>query len=248
MTEITTISLDRLSNGAHFAFHADVLAAIVDNPKVASKIARELQVYQAAFEAEREVTGLSRKNFHTDEVSKADAERSRLYTGLKRSVQAFGRLSGEEIQEASKLLTQLLKDYNINVKDQLNKKSGLLTSLLGELRDTYSGQVAVLSLTPFVDQLYLANERVRIAMAVRNQELSTKGIGTLKKARHVVDEAYRSLVKRLNAYILVEETADYDPFANLINSTIVHYKREAIGQKVAAPIEPIAEPHQTIVE
>jgi hypothetical protein len=235
MSEIAKISLSNLSNGAHFAFHTDVLNAIKDHTKVSKKVATELQVYQSAFKVEDEALAISRKSFLTDEVKKADNDRDNLYMGLKNSIKAFAKIPNEKTQQACRVLTQLLKDYRINVHDHLDKETGLLTNLVDDLQHKYKAEVSTLSLGDFVSSLRSANERVRTAMAARNANSSTKTVGALKKARLASDQAYAQVVKYLNAYALAEKTTDYDPFINELNRLIVRYKREGMGLKATVP-------------
>ncbi|MDR0892591.1 MAG: DUF6261 family protein [Mediterranea sp.] len=234
MGEISHISLQRLNNGAHFTFHTNVLNAIKSHTKVAKKVASMLQVYQSAFKAEDEALAISTKSFLTDEIQQADDKRDALYTGLKNSIKAFSNIPNEKTQQACKVLTQLLKDYRIDTKDQLEKETGLLINLVDDLQGKYRAEVSLLSLGDLVKSLRDANERVRIALEQRNASNSTKRLGALKKARQASDQAYGQIVKFLNAYALVEETTDYDLFIGQLNSLIVRYKREVIGQKVSA--------------
>ena len=60
-------------------------------------------------------------------------------------------------------------------------------------------------------------------------------VGALKTARTASDNAYRALVKMVNALALVFGEKDYAPFIDYVNTEITHYKREVLGQKSSAP-------------
>lgn len=98
-------------------------------------------------------------------------------------------------------------------------------------RNRYANEVQTLSLGAFVTALKAANEKVRTLTATRTDERMTKIVGTLKASRKASDEAYRLLVKFVNAYALIEGDEKYLNFIDYVNTEIVHYKREAIGQK-----------------
>lgn len=83
----------------------------------------------------------------------------------------------------------------------------------------------------FVNALKAANEKVRTLTATRTNERMTKNIGSLKASRKASDEAYRLLVKFVNAHALIEGDEKYLNFIDYVNTEIVHYKREVIGQK-----------------
>ena len=60
-------------------------------------------------------------------------------------------------------------------------------------------------------------------------------VGALKTARTASDNAYRALVKMVNALALVFGEKDYTAFIDYVNTEITHYKREVLGQKSFAP-------------
>ncbi len=110
-----------------------------------------------------------------------------------------------------------------------------MVNFIADLEGKYSEQVAALSLTPFVTSLKEANERVRTLTANRTEERMTIAVGALKASRKASDEAYRTLVKWVNALALIEGEAEYADFIDYVNTEITHYKREVIGQQVKAP-------------
>ena len=67
----------------------------------------------------------------------------------------------------------------------------------------YSNEVQTLSLGAFVTALKAANEKVRTLTATRTDERMAKAVGALKASRKASDEAYRQLVKFVNAYALI---------------------------------------------
>ena len=125
---------------------------------------------------------------------------------------------------------QHIKDYAIDPKMQLDKETGLLMNFIDDLEKKYSSEVQTLSLGAFVTALKAANEKVRTLTATRTDERMAKAVGALKASRKTSDEAYRQLVKFVNAYALIEGDSKYLSFID-VNTEIVHYKREVIGQK-----------------
>ena len=75
--------------------------------------------------------------------------------------------------------------------------------------------------------------RIRLT-ADRTEERMTVTVGALKASRKASDEAYRTLVKWVNALALIEGEAEYADFIDYVNTEITHYKREVIGQKADA--------------
>lgn len=231
MIEISSISTDRMSHGAHFAYHTETVGCIEADTKVKNKVSAQLQAYKTALAAEDQALKISQKSFLTDEITEADTQRDAFYLGLKNTVKAFASIPDATMQQAYKVLSQLLKDYKIDTSMQLDKETGLLINLIGDLEGKYSTEVKALSLNSLVSALKTANEKVRTAMSARNAESSTRQVGAMKAARVAVDEAYRLLIKYVNAYALIEGDTNYVAFVDLMNALIVRYKRQVLGQK-----------------
>ncbi len=233
MKEIGEIYLGRMNNGAHFLYVSNILARAEADTKVNAKAAAQVATLKAAVTQEDKDLKISQKSLLTDDIAKADAERDALYSGYKKAVAGFLNLPVEAMAQAAKVLNQHIKDYAIDPKMQLDRETGLLINLITDLEGKYKAEVETLSLTPFVTNLKAANERVRTLTASRTDEKTGTTVGALKASRQASDTAYRALVKMVNALALVEGETDYTPFIDYVNTEIVHYKREVLGQKAA---------------
>ena len=117
----------------------------------------------------------------------------------------------------------------------MEQRTGHPINFITDLENKYSAQVAKLGLTAFVTNLKEANERVRTLTLQRTNEKIGITVGALKAARTASDDAYRALVKMVNALALVYGEKDYTAFIDYANTEITHYKREVLGQKASAP-------------
>lgn len=235
MKEIYDINIQRMNNGAHFTFVSNILARAEADTTVKGKASELVSNLKAAVAAEDEALKISQKSLLTDEIAKADNDRDALYAGYKKAVEGFLAMPIADMAQAAKILSQHIKDYKINTADQLDKETGLLVNFISDLEDKYAVQVAKLGLTAFVTNLKEANERVRTLTLQRTNEKISITVGALKTARTASDDAYRALVKMVNALALVFGEKDYTAFIDYVNTEITHYKREVIGQKVKAP-------------
>ena len=234
MKEIYDINIQRMNNGAHFTFVSNILARAEADTAVKGKAADQVNNLKAAVSAEDEALKISQKSLLTDEIAKADSDRDALYAGYKKAVEGFLAMPIADMAQAAKVLAQHIKDYKINTADQLDKETGLLVNFITDLENKYSAQVAKLGLTAFVTNMKEANERVRTLTLQRTNEKMGVSVGALKTARTASDNAYRALVKMVNALALVFGEKDYAPFIDYVNTEITHYKREVLGQKSSA--------------
>ena len=235
MKEIYDINIQRMNNGAHFTFVSNILARAEADTAVKGKASELVSNFKAAVAAEDEALKISQKSLLTDEIAKADSDRDALYAGYKKAVEGFLAMPIADMAQAAKILSQHIKDYKINTADQLDKETGLLVNFISDLEDKYAAQVAKLGLTAFVTNLKEANERVRTLTLQRTNEKIGITVGALKTARTASDDAYRALVKMVNALALVFGEKDYTAFIDYVNTEVAHYKREVLGQKVKNP-------------
>lgn len=235
MKEIYDINIQRMNNGAHFTFVSNILARAEADTTVKGKASELVSNLKAAVAAEDEALKISQKSLLTDEIAKADNDRDALYAGYKKAVEGFLAMPIADMAQAAKILSQHIKDYKINTAEQLDKETGLLVNFISDLEDKYAAQVAKLGLTAFVTNLKEANERVRTLTLQRTNEKIGITVGALKTARTASDDAYRALVKMVNALALVFGEKDYTAFIDYVNTEITHYKREVLGKKATAP-------------
>ena len=235
MKEIYDINIQRMNNGAHFTFVSNILARAEADTTVKGKASELVSNFKAAVAAEDEALKISQKSLLTDEIAKADSDRDALYAGYKKAVEGFLAMPIADMAQAAKVLAQHIKDYKINTADQLDKETGLLVNFISDLEYKYAAQVAKLGLTAFVTNLKEANERVRTLTLQRTNEKIGITVGALKTARTASDDAYRALMKMVNALALVFGEKDYSSFIDYVNTEITHYKREVIGQKAKNP-------------
>ena len=235
MKEIYDINIQRMNNGAHFTFVSNILARAEADTAVKGKASELVSNFKVAVSAEDEALKISQKSLLTDDIAKADIDRDALYAGYKKAVEAFLAMPIADMAQAAKVLAQHIKDYKINTAGQLDKETGLLVNFITDLEDKYSAQVAKLGLTAFVTNLKEANERVRMLTLQRTNEKMGVTVGALKAARTSSDDAYRALVKMVNALALVFGEKDYTAFIDYVNTEVTHYKREVLNQKASAP-------------
>ena len=235
MKEIYDINIQRMNNGAHFTFVSNILARAEADTAVKGKASELVSNFKAAVAAEDEALKISQKSLLTDDITKADSDRDALYAGYKKAVEGFLAMPIADMAQAAKVLAQHIKDYKINTAGQLDKETGLLVNFITDLEDKYSAQVAKLGLTAFVINLKEANERVRMLTLQRTNEKMGVTVGALKAARTSSDDAYRALVKMVNALALVFGEKDYTAFIDYVNTEVTHYKREVLNQKASAP-------------
>ena len=228
MKQIEPIKLGIMSNGSHFLFITDTVGLATADAKVKTKVTAELTALQTALKAEDDALALSKANLLSKEIKAVDAERDKHYKALRKAIKFFLNHPDAELVKAAARLEQLLKDYNINPAMQLDRETGLLLNLISNLETKSAADVTALALTPVVQAMKQANDKLREVTRARANDRAVQIVGQLKQAQHASDEAYRTLVQKVNALAVVEGEADYADFISKMNEQVKHYKQEAL--------------------
>lgn len=240
--EINKISVARMNNGAHFLYNTDFYARIDADTAVKEKLTAVLARYKQAIDLEDEALKISQKSLNSDKIAEFDSKRDSLFIAIKNIVKAQLTVSDTGIHEAAIRVSQLIKDYNIKTKDQLDKETGLMLNLINDMENKYAADVEKLGLGMFLTQLKESNFSVRNYTDSRNKELLEQPAYKLAEARKITDVVYQEVVKQINAHAALEGDALYKNLITLQNQEIVHYKQQVLKQSVPpstdAPVIP----------
>ena len=235
-TEITTIHLPAVSNGAHFVFIESVCKRLDSETELLKNeyFKKAADALKAAFNEENRYFALSKKSASTDEILAADADRDTLYSAYYRSVKSFLRVSSADLHTAAKTLWQSLVDYGIKPSMQLERETGAIQNLLEDCEQKYSAEVAKLGLQTVLASLKTANAKVSELLYSRTTEQSKQVAGALRKARQQSDEAFKQVRKVANAMATLGSAEALKPFADFVNQLIKRYEDEVLPKKKKA--------------
>ena len=235
-TEITTIHLPAVSNGAHFVFIESICKRLDSETELLKNeyLKKAADTLKAAFNEENRYFALSKKSASTDEILAADADRDTLYSAYYRSVKSFLRVSSSDLHTAAKTLWQSLVDYGIKPSMQLERETGAIQNLLDDCEQKYSAEVAKLGLQTVLASLKTANAKVSELLYSRTTEQSKQVAGALRKARQQSDEAFKQVRKVANAMATLGSAEALKPFADFVNQLIKRYEDEVLPKKKKA--------------
>ena len=235
-TEITTIHLPAVSNGAHFVFIESICKRLDSETELLKNeyFKKVADALKAAFNEENRYFALSKKSASTDEILAADADRDTLYSAYYRSVKSFLRVSSSDLHTAAKTLWQSLVDYGIKPSMQLERETGAIQNLLEDCEQKYSAEVAKLGLQTVLASLKTANAKVSELLYSRTTEQSKQVAGALRKARQQSDEAFKQVRKVANAMATLGSADALKPFADFVNQLIKRYEDEVLPKKKKA--------------
>ena len=233
MTDIKTIDLPKLNNGAHYEFMKVVSDRFATETALSTNAAakKAIEALAAAVKEEDRCLVISQKSLITDDIKAADDKRDNIFRGLRKSIKGLTDAPVADVAQAAKELQQCLADYRIDPAMQLDRETGLLHNFIADLETKYAAQVTKLGLTLFVAPLKEANAKVEQFIVNRTTAQSAVIAGELRQARLTTDAAYRHLVKFVNALAMVSGTTDYDALAKFLNEHIDRFKHEVLPKK-----------------
>ena len=218
--KIESISISRLDKGAHSNYMETVLSYLDKYETVKTKVQTEYSGLSTALETENTNFQVPQKSENTEEIEDSDHLRDVNLRGYETALD----YAVATLTDATKL------QYAKRLKAQRDKQTGRMTNFIEDLETKYATEVAALELEVYVAGMKAANEAVKAHSEDRAEEYSTRVKGALKKARAETDDAYRALVEKINALIVIEGETNYQDFVKLLNTEIDRYKREVLNQ------------------
>jgi ElaB/YqjD/DUF883 family membrane-anchored ribosome-binding protein len=98
------------------------------------------------------------------------------------------------------------------------------------MRGKYAKDAATAGLTGWMDELEKANNAFGNLSMDRYDESAAQTALAMKEIRSQVDDAYRKIVERINAAIIMEGEDDFSEFVTTLNAVIKKYS-DILAQK-----------------
>ena len=221
--EILSIQLKSLRNEEHYKFQIDVSSLVDKATPVALGIQALYTIYQAAVVNENTSMDVLRKSAITDSLVDTDNIRDNTFSGIVNLLKSATHHFKPEVKAAALRVQVLFDGYgNVAVKPY-DQKTAAITKLVAELQGKMAADVTLLGLTDWLTELKKQNDAFDNLKKNRYTENAAKPQQNHKIARSEVDNAYRAIVKRLNALNEVNGPKAYASFITELNKRIESY-------------------------
>lgn len=218
--EIEKLSLHNLRNASHYQFQSDFSALVGQYSPQILGILAEYAEYQPLLENEAVALNVITKSATTEQIEAADQERDTIFRGMVDSVRSKLNHFNANVREAARKVSVIIDGYGNLVSKPYDEESGLITSLISDLRTKTGVEIDVIGLVDWNTELERLNNHFIGLEATRNNEVANRSELKMKEVRTEVDAAYQKIVKRINALIIVNGESDYSEFVNMLNTRI----------------------------
>lgn len=240
-TKINDLGLTRLTLASHAQCHQEVVALIEAVTPEKLHLEALAPQYAAAVTAEQQVVNRPTAYAETAAMQQADHVRDLTISLLFNLVDAYA-LSPKDAQQKSAhtLVTLLLPYRGIQAHEmhrQTTETSGLITAL-GEAAPVAA--LTALGLTALPEALDDANSDFLTAEAQRDKEALRRqpvSQADSKQLRLQADALYHQIVDTVNAYTLIQPTAEITDFVARMNVIVDKYRNVVANQAKKSPKE-----------
>ncbi len=240
--EIQKFDSHRQRNAAHYQFQTDFNSTIIKYTPQALGIVDDYAAYTPLLEDEGVALVAITKSATTEEIDIADKNRDFTFRGLADKVTNSLNHFNPEVREAARRVKVIFDGYGNLAPKPDDEESGFIKSLIADLRTKVPAEIATLAIVDWIDEVERLNNVFVALEATRNLEEATRTELRMKQVRVQVDAAYKKIVKRINALIIVNGEAPYAEFVKELNARISRAQDSMALSRAQTAKTPAAEP------
>jgi hypothetical protein len=228
--KIKSILVKKLRNNLHFEFMSSILALLQTLGTSISLIAGVLSKFATSVKEEDDALDLLKRYETTQEIHDEDGRRDNAFYQLYNIVRFNLKHFNEAKREAAIRLNNILREFKGTPKLPLAEESAAIHNLLQKL-ETVSADIVLLGLSEWVNEMKVANDKVRALMAERESEAAHKAQYKMKTIRATVDETYNEILACLEAASIVDNSDTCKQLLAEINARIDEYNNVLAREK-----------------
>lgn len=221
--KIFEINLSRLQNEEHFKYQTGVKELIIKLTPAALGIEPQFLAYLPLYDNECDAIDYVRKSDITDALTDSDAGRDNTYRGFADYIKSACNHYIPEMKQAASRVQIVIDEHGNIAAKTYDKETAAIISLISKLNQHYADDVTTLGIAGWLNELQANNESFDQLMNNRYTKETIKTQLRMKTVRLEVDDAYRSIIDRINALIIVNGEADYKEFVGEMNERIDRY-------------------------
>ena len=179
-----------------------------------------VDAYKASVKEFDDALVLSRKNSQTEGQKAADVAFDSLFRSSRNYAAAMAGHPVADVAALGATLDAIYDKYGDITKHGYDKEYALAHNLLQDLQTLEAEEIEMLHFAEWVAALAQAYAQFTIAREAKAYEDTTYINGLTREKRLAADQAFKQLVKRVNALAIVNGEEPYAAFIDLVNEYI----------------------------
>lgn len=220
-----------LRNEEHLQFQNELKALVEQYGASKLGIDSQFNKYLILYSNEMSAINTIRKSATSDQLIAVDDERDEAFRGLSDSVKANLNHRNEIKREAATRLSILFNFYGNIARKPYDEETASIFKLISELKGSYSAYCTTLDLGEWIADLESKNNEFDALMKNRYSEGAAKFDIEMKATRVEIDTAVRSITTMLDALVLVNGSAAYEPFIREYNARVEKYEKTLVTRQ-----------------
>lgn len=218
--KIESIHFIRLRNEEHFQFHSEFKGLVVTHKASTLNIETAFNAYLPLYSQEAEALNKIIKSSLTSVLADADKLRDNTFMGLSDAVSAAARHFRPEVKLAAQRMMVVFNHYNGLTRRNYDQESAAINTFIAELNSSCADDITTIGVGDWVSELQSNNDNFINLMKTRYTEEAGKTQYEMKEVRIQIDNAYRSIIKRIDALMTINGESDYTAFVRELNERI----------------------------
>lgn len=229
--QIEKLKAEKLRNEEHFQFQTEFNDLVIRFTPETLGIEFAYAAYEPLYLNENTALDVIRKSDLTPEISTADHTRDTTNRGFCDIIKGAQNHFLPAKCEAANRIQIVIDHYgNINTKTY-DEQTAAINSLVEDLNKDYSDDMATLGVGDWITKLQANNNKFEALMDERYSADAGKTQLKMKDVRFEVDTAYRNIIERVDALVVVNGQEIYAPFVKELNERVGKYNNTLAQRK-----------------
>jgi hypothetical protein len=232
--KIARINLSSLRNEEHFQFQTEFKNEINLFGAKNLNIETAFATYLPLYEQEEKALQLIRKSAATDQLIEVDKERDDIYRGLADAIKSALKHFDPNKRAAASRLKVLFDQYGNVARKPYDEETAAINKIMVEAKGAYAADITTLAISDWFTMLETKNNAFDTIMKSRYSEEAGKTELRMNQVRLEVDAAYREIMDRIDALILINGTRGYENFTREHNARVEKFSNtlaQRVGRK-----------------
>lgn len=216
---VKSVHLNDFQNEEHYGFHTYVADLVNEFSPAFLRVDTQFNAYKQLLPDENKALDQVQKSVFTAKLDEGDRARDKPILGFFKVVKGQLHHFNPAVSAAAYGIDVINESFNGITRLPYEKETVAITKWLETIR-TSSFDVNLLGAADWLNEIEAKNNAFAELKKGRFAEEDLKTNLRMKDVRNDVDDAYRAIVDRINAFITIEGDAQYAAFVNKLNNRI----------------------------